>query len=66
MIKAAGKSISVSLSRENNAGDLPSHLQSERPAEVDCQFQKRLCIFFIIISGRIWGSWSTRDRILIF
>lgn len=42
------------------------HLQSERSAEVDCQFQKRLCIFFIITSGRIWGSCSTCERILIF
>lgn len=42
------------------------HLQSERSAEVDCQFQKRLCIFFIITSGRIWGSCSTGERILIF
>lgn len=66
MIKAAGKSISGSLSGENNAGHLPSHLQSERPAEFDCQFQKRLCIFFIIISERIWGSCSRYDRILIF
>lgn len=66
MINAAGKSISGLLSGENNAGHLPSHLQSERPAEFDCQFQKRLCIFFFIISGSIWGSCSIYDRLLIF
>lgn len=42
-----------------------SHLQSERPAEVDCQFQKSLYIFFIIISGSILSHWSTYERILI-
>ena len=40
------------------------HLQFKRPTEADCQFQKSLCIFFIIISGRILGSWSTYERTL--
>lgn len=42
------------------------HLPSEKSVEVACQFQKHLCIFFIIVSGRIWGSCSTSERILIF